>query len=121
VLGVAAGEGLAVAGEVMPNLPGSVRSLWSAAPTASATPLRLAVLQQQGEPMEVPVEGLVRIDLTVERREPLTSAAAGAGEAEDGERGGAGMEGGEAAATVPAAAERPAAAGDPQTAGAPSS
>jgi hypothetical protein len=120
VLGVAAGQGLAVAGEVMPNLPGSVRSLWSAAPTASATPLRLAVLQQQGEPMEVPVAGLVRIDLTVERREPLTSAAAG-GEDGGGDGGGAGMEGGEAAATVPAAAERPAAAGDPQTAGAPSS
>lgn len=128
VLGVAAGQGLSVAGEVMPNLPGSVRSLWSAAPTASATPLRLAILQQQGEAMDVPVEGLVRIDLTVERREPLRSAATGGGEAgEAGDGGGAsevdGTEGGEASTTAPAAAERP--AGDPATrgatAGAPSS
>lgn len=125
VLGVAAGQGLAVAGEVMPNLPGSVRSLWSAAPTASAKPLRLAVLQQQGESMDVPVEGLVRIDLTVERREPLRSAAAGggegAGEAEGADGGGEDGEGGDAAATAPAAAERPAAADDPKTAGVPSS
>jgi hypothetical protein len=86
VMGVSAGRGLSVAGEVMPNLPGSVRSLWSAAPTASATPLRLAVVQQQGEAMDVPIEGSVRIDLEVERREPLTRGAGGeagaAGEAE---------------------------------------
>jgi hypothetical protein len=128
VLGVAAGQGLSVAGEVMPNLPGSVRSLWSAAPTASATPLRLAVLQEQGQPMDVPVEGLVRIDLTVERREPLKSAAAGDGEGAVGEDGGGaggedgGIESGEAATAAPAAAERPAGvADDPATAAAPAS
>jgi len=85
VLGVAAGPGLAVAGEAMPNLPGTVRSIWSAAPTGSATPLRLAVSQQQVEPSDVPLSGLVRVDLTVERREPLRSDADGDGDADGGE------------------------------------
>ena len=37
-LGVYGGPGLSVAGEIMPRLPGSVRSLWSAAASGSATP-----------------------------------------------------------------------------------
>jgi len=85
VMGVAPGSGLTVAGEVMPNLPGSVRSIWSAASSGSAVPLRLAVVQQDVEPMGVPVEGLVRVDLRVERREPLTRETADSGPAEDGE------------------------------------
>ncbi|HUO86626.1 MAG TPA: hypothetical protein VM617_04485, partial [Thermoanaerobaculia bacterium] len=106
VIGVAAGQGLSIAGEVLPNLPGSVRSLWSVAGSSSATPLRLAIVQQQGEAMDVPLEGLLRIDLRVERRQPLTSAEAGGTESEDGADG-EGSDGAEA--TVPAAAE-PAAA-----------
>src|SRR5205085_7107698 len=38
-LGVHAGDGLAVAGEVLPRLPGSLRSVWSAASSQSALPL----------------------------------------------------------------------------------
>ena len=49
VLGVYGGPGLSVAGEVMPRLPGSVRSLWSAAASGSATPLRSTVAQEQRE------------------------------------------------------------------------
>ena len=114
VMGVARGSGLTVAGEVMPNLPGSVRSIWSAASSGSAVPLRLAVVQQDVEPMGVPVQGLVRIDLRVERREPLTREAAenGAGEDAGGEPAGETAEEGEGsregeAPAAPAAAPSP--------------
>ncbi len=82
VLGVYGGPGLSVAGEVMPRLPGSVRSLWGAASSNSAAVLRTTVAQEQREVLEVPMEGLVRIDLEVRRREPQ------AGEGEEGEKAG---------------------------------
>jgi hypothetical protein len=71
VLGVYAGPGLSVAGEVMPRLPGSVRSLWSAAASGSAAPLRTTIAQEVRQVMDVPVDGLVRVDLEVRRREPV--------------------------------------------------
>jgi hypothetical protein len=71
VLGVYAGAGLSVGGEVMPRLPGSVRSLWGAASSGSAVALRSTVAQEEREEMEIPVSGLVRIDLEVRRREPV--------------------------------------------------
>ena len=79
--------GLAVAGTVLPNLPGSVRSIWSAAASGSATPLRLAVAQQQAMGGDVPLDGVVRIDLRVLRREPVPGGGpeAAAGEAGGGE------------------------------------
>lgn len=79
VLGVYGGPGLSVAGEVMPRLPGSVRSLWGAAASGSATALRTTVAQEKRETMDVPVQGLVRVDLEVRRREPF------AGEGDGGE------------------------------------
>jgi hypothetical protein len=93
VLGVYGGPGLSVAGEVMPRLPGSVRSLWGAAPSNSAAVLRTTVAQERREELEAPLQGLVRIDLEVRRREPL------AGEGEAGEKAGA-----EATASKPAPA-----------------
>lgn len=97
ILGVYRGKGLVVAGEAMPRLPGSVRSLWQAASTLSATPLSLAIAQQQAERLERPIDGLVRIDLEVLRREPL-------GDAEKGEAEG---EMDSAEVSVPADGERP--------------
>src|SRR6185295_461335 len=82
VLGVYGGPGLSVAGEVMPRLPGSVRSLWGAAASNSAAVLRSTVAQERREALEVPMEGLVRIDLEVRRREPQ------AGESEEGKKAG---------------------------------
>jgi hypothetical protein len=79
VLGIYAGAGLSVAGEAMPRLPGSVRSLWGAAASGSAVALRSAVVQQKRLAMDVPIQGLVRIDLEVRRREPV------AGDDETGE------------------------------------
>jgi hypothetical protein len=71
VLGIYAGPGLAVAGEVMPRLPGSVRSLWNAASSGSAAALRTTIAQEVREAMDVPVDGLVKVDLEVRRREPV--------------------------------------------------
>jgi hypothetical protein len=72
VLGIFEGPGLAVAGEALPRLPASVRSLWGAAASGSAVPLRLAIGQENGIHLTEPVEGILRIDLEVERREPWT-------------------------------------------------
>jgi hypothetical protein len=71
VLGVYAGAGLSVGGEVMPRLPGSVRSLWSAAASGSAVALRSTIAQQVASPSPVPLSGMVRIDLEVRRKAPL--------------------------------------------------
>jgi hypothetical protein len=71
VMGVFGGAGLSVAGEAMPRLPASVRSLWGAAASGSAVPLRMAIAQQQVERLAAPIDGLVKIDLEVRRREPL--------------------------------------------------
>ncbi len=83
VLGFYGGPGLSVAGEAMPRLPGSVRSLWGAAASGSAVALRAAIVQEKRETLAVPVQGVIRIDLEVRRREPVTgdddgSDAAGA-------------------------------------------
>ncbi|MFL6234509.1 MAG: SpoIVB peptidase S55 domain-containing protein, partial [Thermoanaerobaculia bacterium] len=72
VLGFYSGPGLSVAGEAMPRLPGSVRSLWGAAASGSAVALRAAIVQEKHETLAVPVQGVIRIDLEVRRREPVT-------------------------------------------------
>ena len=77
VLGVYGGPGLSVAGEVMPRLPGSVRALWAAASSNSAVVLRTTVAQEQREVLEGPMQGLVKIDLEVRRREPLAEKGEG--------------------------------------------
>jgi hypothetical protein len=69
---------VASAGEVLPRLPGSIRSLWgaaglSSAPAAAAVgvaaaPLRLAVASRDVFPLDRPLEGGVRIELEVRRR-----------------------------------------------------
>lgn len=77
VLGVYGGAGLSVAGEVMPRLPGSVRSIWNAAPTGGATALRTAIAQVERKEMDVPLDGAVRIDLEVRRKQPLAGTEGG--------------------------------------------
>jgi len=71
VLGVFGDAGLSVAGEVLPRLPVSIRTLWAAASSSSAVPLQLALAQQQEIEMDVPIEGAVRIDLDVRREGPI--------------------------------------------------
>lgn len=74
VLGLYRDRGLAVAGEVLPRLPGSIQSVWSAAASRSAAPLPLTVAQERSEWFEIPVQGSVRIDLEVKRRTPVSAA-----------------------------------------------
>jgi hypothetical protein len=87
VLGIYAGPGLSVAGEVMPRLPGSVRSLWSAAASGSAAPLRTTIAQEVRKEMDVPVDGLVKVDLEVRRREPVDGSGADKVQADQGKGG----------------------------------
>jgi hypothetical protein len=68
VLGVVAGRGVSVAGEVLPRLPPSMRSLWSASGTGAAAPLRFAVARRDVFALDLPIEGGVRLDLEVRRR-----------------------------------------------------
>jgi hypothetical protein len=77
VLGVEGGAGLSVAGEAMPNLPASMRSVWGTAGSAGVLPLRLAIVQTQREPMPIPVEGLVRVELDVHRRDAPSHSTPG--------------------------------------------
>lgn len=73
VLSVVPAPGLSIDGEVMPNLPGSIQSLWGAAAPGSATRLGLAVLSETVLPSQFPLEGAIRVDIEVDRREPLGS------------------------------------------------
>jgi hypothetical protein len=69
IFGLVPRPGLAVAGEALPHLPGSVRSIFSAGGVSpSPVPLRLAINHLQIEELEQPISGAVRIDLKVERR-----------------------------------------------------
>ena len=67
VLGLVSESGLAVAGEVLPRLPGSVRSLWQGAAPGSSQNLSLAVVAEQVERRPIPFDGLARVDIEVRR------------------------------------------------------
>jgi len=69
VLGVAPDRGLNVDGAAMPRLPGSIREIWDAGDRTSVTALGTAIRQEEVEELGVPLTGLVRIDLEVERGE----------------------------------------------------
>jgi hypothetical protein len=84
VLGLFGGRGLSVAGQPMPRLPGTVRSLWEPVPSGGAVPLKLAVAQERVERLDGPIAGIVRVDLEVQRREPLVPAEAEGGGPEQG-------------------------------------
>lgn len=83
VLQVFPGDGMTVAGNTLPRLPGSIASIWKAAASGSAQPLHMAVEPVEVESLPFPADGIVRIDLEVRRREPLV-ASAGDGAAEPG-------------------------------------
>lgn len=74
ILGLFGAPGISVAGTVLPQLPGSIGTIWGAASSGSAQPLALSVAQVRSETLERPIDGVVRIDLEVRHREPLTSS-----------------------------------------------
>ena len=65
--GLLPAPGLAVAGEVLPNLPGSVRSIFAAGGIATGTPLGYQVAHEKVEVLDRPVDGVVRVDLEIRR------------------------------------------------------
>ncbi len=81
VLGIVAAPGLAVRGEVLPDLPGSIRSYWTASGARQARPLPVAVTQEITVPLDRPLEGLARIDLEVKRARPLVPSVRRSGPA----------------------------------------
>ncbi len=74
VMGYSVAKGLATAGQALPRLPGSMRAVWGAAGSWSATPLRFAILQQETEQLDIPLLGAVRVDLEIRRRTVLDAA-----------------------------------------------
>lgn len=67
ILGTLPAGGLVVGGEQLPRLPGSIRSLWSAAGARGAAPVRNAVLQHEIRASDRPLAGLIRVDLEIRR------------------------------------------------------
>ncbi len=67
-LGLLPAPGLAVGGEVLPDLPGSVRSIFAAGGRPVGSPLWLGIAHSQVETLDRPLEGVVRVDLEVRRR-----------------------------------------------------
>ncbi|MEM7482999.1 MAG: hypothetical protein AAF481_17625 [Acidobacteriota bacterium] len=75
LLAAVEGAGLAAGGELLPELPPSMRSLWGAAgTTASASGVRLKIVADETVASEVPIEGVARIDLQVSRKAAGTGA-----------------------------------------------
>jgi hypothetical protein len=65
IVGTLPAGGLAVAGELLPRLPGSIRSLWGPGGPRGATAVRNAVLQHETRPSDRPLAGLARVDLEI--------------------------------------------------------
>lgn len=67
ILGLVGRRGLTSSGEVYPDLPGSVRSIFSSSGFSAADPLSLAIVHEQVLDLENPIEGVARIDFQVRR------------------------------------------------------
>lgn len=65
MLGAVPRKGLLVEGRSLPSLPGSIRSIWSAAGPLAAKGLRLAVHDQNVASLDFPLSGAARIDLRI--------------------------------------------------------
>jgi hypothetical protein len=70
VLGLVGAPGLVVGGQALPQLPGSVRAARTAALPTEAQATQLAVVQELRKTLDVPLSGVVRVDLKVERSLP---------------------------------------------------
>ncbi len=66
IYGLLPAPGLAVAGEVMPNLPGSMRAIFAAA--SAGAPLWYDVAAEKVEIQGRPLDGVVRLDFEIRRR-----------------------------------------------------
>lgn len=67
IFGLVGRKGLAMGGEVLPDLPGSLRAIYGSSGYTTAEPLALAIVQEQVLDLENPIEGAARIDFEVRR------------------------------------------------------
>ncbi|MBP9143395.1 MAG: hypothetical protein KBF21_05410 [Thermoanaerobaculia bacterium] len=67
VLGVISGGGLSSGGDLLPRLPGSMRSIWGAMGAKSATVVRNAIVQNEAFRRDRPLAGLLRVDIEIRR------------------------------------------------------
>ena len=74
-----AGAGLSTGGEVLPRLPGSMRSIWGAMGVRSATPVRNAIVQNEAHRRDRPLAGLLRVEIEIRRRPDRVATPAGPG------------------------------------------
>lgn len=74
IFGIEAGPGLTVGGRPMPDLPPSLRSLYG---PGAGTPLAWRIAGEKVVELDRPAEGMVRIDLEVERPRGRQNAAQG--------------------------------------------
>ncbi len=79
VLGVLSGAGLSTGGELLPRLPGSMRSIWGAMGPRSATIVRNAIVQNEAHRRDRPLTGLVRLEVEIRRPPDREPSAAGPG------------------------------------------
>ncbi len=65
-LGVVPARGLIVEGRPMPQLPATVRSIWQASPLqGEPRALNLAIVSEEGRDLDIPLDGLFRLDLEI--------------------------------------------------------
>ena len=102
IVSLAQPGGVVAGGATMPQLPGSVRSLWGAGGAGLGTPFTGAIVARAALPLDAPASGIVRVE--VEVRAP---SGAPAGPAPGADASGA---------LETAAGSRPAPAGEPQSA-----
>ena len=67
IFGLVGRKGLALGGEVLPDLPGSLRAIYGSSGYSTAEPLALAIVQEEVLDLENPIEGAARIDFEVRR------------------------------------------------------
>jgi len=72
VLGVLPGAGLSTGGELLPRLPGSMRSIWGATGTKTAAVVRNAIVQNEAHRRDRPLSGLLRVEVDIRRRSGLS-------------------------------------------------
>ena len=66
-LGVYRSSGVSAEGRILPQLPESIRALWNATPVKPRS-LDAVVAREQVVDMDIPIEGIVKIDLEVRHR-----------------------------------------------------
>jgi len=65
IFGLRSAPGFAVAGEVLPELPPSLRQVFAQSGSQAGTPLGLVIDHEESQTLDVPLQGVLRIDLEI--------------------------------------------------------